>query len=175
LAVDEQRFADWQIRCPECDGQRFSVSTLSVRYRGRSVADVLEMSISEGAAFFQSFPRLSRMLSMFEELGLGYLKLGQPASTLSGGESQRIKLGTELAKPSGLEGATLFVLDEPTSGLHVADVGQLVSLLRRLTAGGDSVLVIEHHRELIASAAWRIDMGPGSGLLGGEVIFCGPQ
>jgi excinuclease ABC subunit A len=175
LAVDEQRFADWQIRCPECDGQRFSVSTLSVRYRGRSVADVLEMSISEGAAFFQSFPRLFRTLSMFEELGLGYLKLGQPASTLSGGESQRIKLGTELAKPSGLEGATLFVLDEPTSGLHVADVGQLVSLLRRLTAGGDSVLVIEHHRELIASAAWRIDMGPGSGLLGGEVIFCGPQ
>ncbi len=112
---------------------------------------------------------------MFEELGLGYLRLGQPASTLSGGESQRIKLGTELAKPSGLEGSTLFVLDEPTSGLHVADVGQLVSLLRRLTTGGDSVLVIEHHRELIASAAWRIDMGPGSGRSGGEVIFCGPQ
>ena len=175
LAVDEKRFADWQIRCPECDGQRFSVSTLSVRYRGRSVADVLEMSISEGAAFFQSFPRLARTLSMFEELGLGYLRLGQPASTLSGGESQRIKLGTELAKPSGLEGSTLFVLDEPTSGLHVADVGQLVSLLRRLTAGGDSVLVIEHHRELISAAEWRIDIGPGSGRSGGEVIFCGPQ
>ncbi len=171
LPVDEHRFADWTIRCPECDGHRFAPSSLSVRYRGQSVADVLEMSITDAAAFFENFPRLSRTLSMFNELGLGYLKLGQSAMTLSGGEAQRIKLGTELAKSSDGSASTLYVLDEPTSGLHAADVQQLVRVLRRLVTSGNSVLVIEHNTELIAASDWQIEIGPGAGPNGGEVVF----
>ena len=174
LSVEEKRFADWQIRCPDCDGQRFSASTLSIRYRNRSVADVLAMSLSDAAVFFENFPRLTRTLNIFNELGLGYLKMGQPASTLSGGEAQRVKLGTELAKSTGMEGSTLFVLDEPTSGLHVADVQQLVVLLRRLVKEGHSVLVIEHNLELIDATDWQIDIGPGAGVDGGSIVRSGP-
>ena len=175
LSVEENRFADWQVRCPECDGKRFAAATLSIRFRGQSVADVLEMSLSDAALFFENFPRLAKPLQTFNELGLGYLKVGQPASTLSGGESQRVKLGTELAKSTGLSGSTLFVLDEPTSGLHVADVQQLVAVLSRLVAEGHSVLIIEHNPELIASADYRIDLGPGAGPNGGQVCFSGSQ
>ncbi len=175
LFVDEHRFADWQIRCPECDGHRFSQATLSVRYRGQSVADVLEMSMSESASFFENFPRLARTLDVYCELGLGYLKLGQSAATLSGGEAQRVKLGVELAKSVAGEGSTLFVLDEPTAGLHVADVGQLVRVLRRLVTEGHSVLVIEHNTELISAADWRIEIGPGAGGEGGEVVAARDQ
>ena len=174
LSVDERRFADWQIRCPDCDGRRFSPSTLLIRYRGRSVADILELSLSEAALFFENFSRLANPLKLFNELGLGYLKMGQSASTLSGGEAQRVKLGTELAKQSN-EGSTLFVLDEPTSGLHPADVQQLVAVLRRLIAGGNSVLVIEHNPELISAADWRIEIGPGAGKNGGQVVHSGPE
>lgn len=170
LPVDEKRFADWTIRCPDCDGRRFSSATLSVKYRGKSVADVLELSIIEAANFFQNFPRLAKLLSIFNDLGLGYMKLGQSVTSLSGGEAQRIKLGTELAKSSGLNGATLFVLDEPTSGLHAADVQQLVSVFRRLVAEGHSVLVVEHNQELIAASDWVIEMGPDSGPNGGQVV-----
>ena len=173
LPVEEQRFADWNIRCPECDGRRFALATLSVRYRGKSVADILEMSISAATVFFENFVRLSRTLKMFCELGLGYLTLGQSATTLSGGEAQRIKLGTELGKSAGPGGSTLFVLDEPTSGLHVADVQQLVTVARRLVAQGHSVLVIEHNRELITAADWIIDIGPGAGTEGGKIVFSG--
>lgn len=173
LAVDEKRFADWQIRCPDCDGQRFSTTILSIRYRGKSVAEILEMSLTEAEQFFENFPKLAGPLKVFNELGLGYLKLGQPASTLSGGESQRIKLGTELAKSTGLTGSTLFVLDEPTAGLHPADIDQLVHVLRRLVDQGHSVLIVEHNPELIAAADWRVDIGPGAGHNGGQVIFSG--
>jgi excinuclease ABC subunit A len=173
MPVDERRFTDWQIRCPECDGQRFAPATLSVRYRNQTVADVLEMSIAAAASFFENFPRLATTLQVFNELGLGYLKLGQSATTLSGGEAQRIKLGTELAKTSG-EGSTLFVLDEPTSGLHVADIQQLVNVFRRLVNEGHSVLVIEHNSELIAAADWQIDIGPGAGANGGRLVYAGP-
>ena len=145
-----------------------------IRYRGRSVADILELSLSEAALFFENFSRLANPLKLFNELGLGYLKMGQSASTLSGGEAQRVKLGTELAKQSN-EGSTLFVLDEPTSGLHPADVQQLVAVLRRLIAGGNSVLVIEHNPELISAADWRIEIGPGAGKNGGQVVHSGPE
>lgn len=174
LSVDEKRFADWQVRCPECDGQRFAASTLSIRYKNRSVADVLAMSFTEAALFFENFPRLTRTLNVFNELGLGYLKMGQAVSTLSGGEAQRVKLGTELAKSTGMEGSTLFVLDEPTAGLHVADVRQLVVLLRRLVAEGHSVLVIEHNPELIGAADWQIEIGPGAGRFGGSLVRSSP-
>jgi len=173
LPVDEKRFADWSMRCPECDGRRFAPATLSIQYRGQSVADVLEMSIADAAVFFENFSRLARMLTLLSELGLGYLKLGQSAATLSGGEAQRIKLATELAKPSPVDGATLFVLDEPTSGLHVADVQQLVLVLRRLTQQGHSVLVIEHNTEFIAASDWIIEVGPGAGAEGGRIVSAG--
>ena len=174
LPVDERRFSDWNVRCPDCDGRRFAPALLSIRYRGKSVVDVLEMNIAEAAIFFENHPRLSRILNLFNELGLGYLKLGQPASTLSGGEAQRIKLGTELAKSNELNGACLFVLDEPTSGLHPADVQQLVRVLRRLVESGNSVLVIEHNDELISASDWIIEIGPGAGSAGGQLVSAGP-
>ena len=173
LSVDEQRFAEWKLTCTACTGRRFNPTTLSVRYRGQSVADVLNMSIAEAVTFFQNFPRLARVLNLFDDLGLGYLKLGQSAADLSGGEAQRIKLGTELAKSIGTETQTLFVLDEPTAGLHVQDVEQLVHLLRRLINDGHSVLAIEHNSTFVESADWQIDIGPGSGPQGGEVISVG--
>lgn len=173
LPIEEQRLTDWNIRCPECDGRRYSPATLSVRYRGKTVADVLNMSLLDAAQFFENFPRLANSLNVFNELGLGYLKLGQSATTLSGGEAQRIKLGTELARSTGDGGSTLFVLDEPTSGLHVADVLQLVAVLRKLVDGGNTVLVIEHNRELIARSDWIIEIGPGAGVDGGNVVFAG--
>ncbi len=175
LPVEEQRFADWQIRCPDCDGRRFSTTTLSVRYRGQSVADVLNMSLTDAAVFFENFPRLAQPLKVFCDLGLGYLKLGQSAATLSGGEAQRVKLGTELAKSTEADRSTLFVLDEPTAGLHMADVQQLVGVLRKLVTAGHSMLVIEHNTELIAAADWRIEVGPGAGPNGGQITFAGPQ
>ena len=175
LPVEEQRFADWQIRCPDCDGRRFSTTTLSVRYRGQSVADILNMSLTDANAFFENFPRLARSLTVFCDLGLGYLKLGQSAATLSGGEAQRVKLGTELAKSTEADRSTLFVLDEPTSGLHMADVQQLVGVLRKLVTAGHSMLIIEHNTELIAAADWRIEVGPGAGPNGGQITFAGPQ
>ncbi len=174
LPVEEQRFADWQIRCPDCDGRRFSTTTLSVRYRGQSVADVLNMSLTDAAVFFENFPRLERPLNVFCDLGLGYLKLGQSAATLSGGEAQRVKLGTELAKSTEADRSTLFVLDEPTAGLHMADVQQLVGVLRKLVTAGHSMLIIEHNSELIAAADWRIEVGPGAGPDGGQITYAGP-
>ena len=173
LPVDEKRFANWETRCPDCDGRRFSPTTLAIRYRGLSVADVLDLSIADAAKFFENFARLARTLDVLNELGVGYVKLGQSTSTLSGGESQRIKLSVELAKTSIEKQPTLFVLDEPTSGLHAADVEQLIRVLRRLVTEGHSVLVVEHNRELIAAADWIIDVGPGSGANGGRIVATG--
>lgn len=171
LPVDDMRFSDWTVRCPECDGRQFSPAILSVRFKGRSVHDVLEMSLEEAVVFFENFSQLARTLAILCELGLGYVKLGQAASTLSGGEAQRIKLATELAK--GAAGSVLFVLDEPTSGLHAADVQQLIVVLRRLVEQGHSVLVIEHNSQMIAAADWKIEIGPGAGTDGGELTFAG--
>ena len=173
LALDKKSLFDWSMRCPECNGARFNRQTLAIRYRGQTVADVLDMSFETAAAFFVNLPRLARSLTLFCELGLGYLKLGQPATTLSGGEAQRVKLATELVT-SHETTATLFVLDEPTSGLHAADVEQLLLVLKRLVHAGHSVLVVEHNLELLAAADWLIDIGPEAGELGGLIVAEGP-
>jgi len=173
IDLDRKQLVEWSIRCPECAGRRFNPQTLAVRYRGASVADVLEMTIDDATTFFANFPRLSRTLLLFQELGLGYLQLGQPAPTLSGGEAQRVKLATALWK-SDTTLPTLFVLDEPTAGLHPADVSQMLQALRRLVLAGNSVVVIEHHLDLIAAADWVIDLGPGAGAAGGRIIAAGP-
>ena len=171
--LDRKQFVKWPVRCPECAGHRFNSQTLAVRYRGVSVADLLDMTVADAAEFFMNLPRLARPLRLFQELGLGYLRLGQPATTLSGGEAQRVKLATELWKSEAAM-PTLFVLDEPTAGLHAADVVQMLHALRGLVQSGNSVVVIEHHLDLISAADWIIDLGPGAGASGGRVVAEGP-
>ncbi|MDB5342871.1 MAG: uvrA 2 [Schlesneria sp.] len=173
IDLDRKQLVQWPIRCPDCGGRRFNPQTLAVLYRGVSVADVLEMTIDQGAEFFKNLSRLYRPLHLFQQLGLGYLQLGQPAPTLSGGEAQRVKLATELWK-SDASLPTLFVLDEPTSGLHSADVGQMIIALRGLVQAGNTVVVIEHHLDLVAAADWVIDLGPGAGAKGGRIVTEGP-
>lgn len=169
INLDQKHLVDWTVRCPECGGHRFNSQTLAVRYRGVTVANVMEMTIDEASEFFVNLPRLARPLRVFHDLGLGYLHLGQPAKTLSGGEAQRVKLATELWKTDATV-PTLFVLDEPTSGLHAADVAQLHLALRGLVQAGNSVLVTEHSLDLIAVADWVIDLGPGAGGAGGRIV-----
>jgi excinuclease ABC subunit A len=165
---------DVHIECPDCRGSRFNNQTLSVKYRGNSVGDVLRMRIDEACEFFKDFPKLKSTLEVMCDVGLGYLELGQSALTLSGGEAQRIKLGAELGK--GGEQRVLFVLDEPTTGLHPADVARLVALFRRLIEHGNSVLVVEHHLDVIAASDWIIDLGPEGGDAGGQIVATGsPQ
>ena len=162
---------DVHIECPGCRGSRFNSQTLSVRYRGKSVGDVLRMRIDDAREFFQDFPKLKSTLEVMCDVGLGYLELGQSALTLSGGEAQRIKLAAELGK--GGEQKVLYVLDEPTTGLHPADVARLLVLFRRLIDQGNSVLVVEHHLDVIAASDWIIDLGPEGGDAGGEIIATG--
>ena len=162
---------DVHIECPDCRGSRFNTQTLTVKYRGSSVGDVLKMRIDEAREFFTDFPKLKSTFEVMCDVGLGYLELGQSALTLSGGEAQRIKLAAELGK--GGEQRILFVLDEPTTGLHPADVARLLALFRRLIERGDSVLVIEHHLDVIAAADWIIDLGPEGGEAGGQIIATG--
>ncbi|MCI0637447.1 MAG: ATP-binding cassette domain-containing protein [Gemmataceae bacterium] len=159
------------VPCPVCQGQRYNRATLEVRYKNLSIADVLALPIDEARTFFANIPTLHRILETLAEVGLGYLSLGQPADTLSGGEAQRVKLSAELAKTA--TGKSLFLLDEPTTGLHFADIVHLVKLLRRLVAAGNTVLVIEHHPDVIAAADWVIDLGPGAGDAGGNVVVAG--
>ena len=166
-----------EVVCPVCRGAHFNRQTLDVKFRGKSVANILEMRIDEAADFFRNIAALAVKLQMFVELGLGYLTLGQPATTLSGGEAQRIRLATELGRPqSGTrpESRTLYVLDEPTAGLHPADVARLVELLRRLADAGNTVIVIEHQLDVIAACDWVIDLGPEGGAEGGRIVAEGP-
>jgi excinuclease ABC subunit A len=162
---------DVKTTCPTCRGRRFNEQTLSILYKGLSVADVLELSLEEASQFFESFPLVSERLNVLCEMGLGYLKLGQPATTLSGGEAQRIKLAAELGKLKA--GPTLFLLDEPTAGLHAEDVGRLIDLFQRLVDEGHTVLVIEHELQMLTAADWLIDLGPGAGVAGGEIVASG--
>ncbi|MBD3675418.1 MAG: excinuclease ABC subunit UvrA [Planctomycetaceae bacterium] len=174
LRYRQAMLPDVKTVCPSCRGRRFNEQTLSILYKGRNVADVLEMSLLEAAAFFVSFPVVAERLQVLCEMGLGYLQLGQPAPTLSGGEAQRIKLATELGKLKS--GPTLFLLDEPTSGLHADDVKRLIGLFQRLVEEGHTVLVIEHELQMLAAADWLIDLGPGAGVHGGEIVAVGsPQ
>jgi excinuclease ABC subunit A len=163
--------SDLAVVCLVCQGKRFNPATLEIKFRGRSVADVLNLSVMEAAEFFQNFSHLNRMLQTFLDVGLGHLKLGQPATNLSGGESQRIKLAAELGR--GHHEPTLFVLDEPTTGLHAHDIARLLELLRRLVTQGHSVVLIEHHLDLIAAADWILDLGPEGGAGGGNLVAAG--
>jgi len=159
---------DVYVRCENCKGERYNRETLLVKYRGKSIADVLEMTISEAAEFFIDFPRILRILNTMQNVGLGYLKLGQPSPMLSGGEAQRIKLSAELAKIQ--TGNTLYILDEPTTGLHFQDIQHLLEVLRKLVDKGNSVIIIEHNLDIIKNSDWIIDIGPEGGYEGGEVI-----
>jgi excinuclease ABC subunit A len=158
--------------CPRCHGARFNRPTLAIRYKDKSIADILAMTVDEAHDFFQNFAKVARILETLQGVGLGYLTLGQPSQSLSGGEAQRIKIAGELSRPDTQR--TLYVLDEPTSGLHAKDVDMLVTALRRLIDRGNSVVVIEHHLELIRQSDWRIDLGPGGGPRGGELLYAGP-
>jgi excinuclease ABC subunit A len=154
-----------------CYGKRYNRETLEVRFKGKSIADVLEMSIEEALEFFAKIPKLRRRLQTLNDVGLEYVKLGQPATTLSGGEAQRVKLSAELSKVA--TGRTLYILDEPTTGLHFADIEKLLEVLQRLVDAGNTVLVIEHNLDVIKQADWVIDLGPEGGDGGGEVVACG--
>ena len=171
LKIEMQFLPDVYVTCEECHGKRYNRETLDVRYKGRTISDVLEMTAEEANDFFQAIPVIRQKLQTLCDVGLGYLKLGQPATTLSGGEAQRIKLARELSKRE--TGRSVYILDEPTTGLHFADIQRLLDVLNRLTDRGNTVIVIEHNMEVIKSADYIIDLGPEGGENGGEVIGCG--
>ena len=162
---------DIYVTCEECKGSRYNRETLEVRYRGRNIAEALEMTVAEALEFFANFPKVKAMLGTLADVGLGYLRLGQPSTTLSGGEAQRVKLASELGKRS--TGNTLYILDEPTTGLHYADVRKLLDVLNRLVELGNTVLVIEHNLEVIKCADYIIDLGPEGGEAGGKIVAQG--
>ncbi len=168
VRIEMHFLPDVYVPCEVCKGRRYNRETLEVTYRGRNISDVLEMTVSEALAFFEAIPRIRRKLQTLDDVGLGYIKLGQPATTLSGGEAQRVKLATELSRRD--TGQTVYILDEPTVGLHFADVERLLGVLHRLVDAGNSVLVIEHNLDIIKTADWIIDLGPEGGEYGGEVI-----
>jgi excinuclease ABC subunit A len=171
LRVEMHFLPDLFVTCEVCAGRRYNRETLEITYKGYSIADLLEMSVEEALEVLENVPRLRRQLETLASVGLGYLHLGQPANTLSGGEAQRIKLARELARPG--TGSTLYLLDEPTTGLHFADVERLLQVLQRLVDRGNTVLVIEHHLDVIKSADWVIDLGPEGGEAGGSIVACG--
>ena len=171
IKIEMHFLPDVYVMCDECKGKRYNREALEITYKGRTISDVLEMTVEQAAEFFDSIPSIHRKLETLVEVGLGYIRLGQPATTFSGGEAQRIKLATELSKRS--TGKTMYILDEPTTGLHSADVKRLLGILHKLVEGGNSMIVIEHNLDVIKSADWIIDMGPEGGMGGGTVVASG--
>ncbi|EEI93806.1 excinuclease ABC, A subunit [Sphingobacterium spiritivorum ATCC 33300] len=172
MKIIEMNFLpDVQVPCETCHGKRYNRETLEVRYRGKSISDVLDMSVDEGVAFFENIPSIYRKIKTLQDVGLGYITLGQSSTTLSGGEAQRIKLATELSKKD--TGKTFYILDEPTTGLHFEDVNVLLGVINRLVDRGNSVLIIEHNLDVVKTADWVIDMGPEGGRSGGQLLFAG--
>ena len=168
LAVEMHFLPDVLVRCPACRGRRYKREVLAVKYKGYDIAQVLDLTIEEALALFAEVPAAKARLGLMAETGLGYLQLGQPASTFSGGEAQRVKLARELSRRA--TGRTLYLLDEPTTGLHPADTAHLLRLLQRLVDAGNTVIVIEHNLDVIKVADWVIDLGPEGGAAGGRVI-----
>ncbi|MGZ4412027.1 MAG: excinuclease ABC subunit UvrA, partial [Gaiellaceae bacterium] len=171
IKIEMHFLPDVYVPCETCHGRRYNRETLEVRFKGKSIADVLEMSVEEALRFFAKIPKIRRRLQTLHDVGLDYIKLGQPATTLSGGEAQRVKLAAELSKVA--TGRTLYILDEPTTGLHFADIEKLLEVLQRLVDAGNTVLVIEHNLDVIKQADWIVDLGPEGGEEGGEVIATG--
>ena len=171
LKIEMHFLPDVYVPCEVCKGTRYNRETLEVRYKGKTIADVLDMTIDEAVVFFANVPKIARKLQVIQDVGLGYIKLGQPATTLSGGEAQRVKLATELSRRS--TGKTLYILDEPTTGLHSADIHKLLGILQRLVDGGDTVVVIEHNLDVIKTADYIIDLGPEGGDKGGTIVASG--
>lgn len=171
IKIEMHFLPDVYVPCEVCKGKRYNRETLEVRYRGKTIADVLDMTVEQALEFFSAHPKIAKKLQTLFDVGLGYIKLGQSSTTLSGGEAQRVKLATELARRD--TGRTLYILDEPTTGLHVADVERLLSILERLCDSGSSVLVIEHNLDVIKTADYIIDLGPEGGDRGGSIVACG--
>ncbi len=171
LKIEMHFLPDIYVPCEVCHGKRYNRETLEVKYKGKSIADVLDMTVEEALSFFENIPRIKTKIQTLYDVGLGYIKLGQPSTTLSGGEAQRVKLATELSKKP--TGKTLYILDEPTTGLHIADVHKLVNILQRLVDTGNSIIVIEHNLDLIKTADHIIDLGPEGGDKGGQIVAVG--
>ena len=171
IKIEMHFLPDVYVPCEVCGGKRYNRETLEVKYKGKSIHDVLEMTVEEALEFFEHIPTIQRKIQTLVDVGLSYIKLGQSSTKLSGGEAQRIKLATELSRRG--TGKTVYILDEPTTGLHFADVHKLVEILRRLSEGGNTVIVIEHNLDVIKTADYIIDIGPEGGDGGGQVIACG--
>ena len=171
LKIEMHFLPDIYVPCEVCKGKRYNRETLEVTYKGKNIFEVLDMTVEEALSFFENHPQIMRKLETLYDVGLGYMKLGQASTTLSGGEAQRVKLATELSRRA--TGKTLYVLDEPTTGLHMADVDKLIQVLQRLTDAGNSVLVIEHNLDVIKVADWLIDLGPEGGDGGGTIVCAG--
>jgi len=171
IKIEMHFLPDVYVPCEVCKGARYNRETLEVHYKGKTIAQVLDMVVDEAVEFFQNIPKIHRRLQTLQDVGLGYMRLGQPATTLSGGEAQRVKLATELSRRS--TGRTIYILDEPTTGLHIADVHRLIDILHRLTDGGNTVVVIEHNLDVIKTADYIIDLGPEGGERGGMIVAQG--
>ncbi|MCC6696273.1 MAG: ATP-binding cassette domain-containing protein, partial [Candidatus Hydrogenedentes bacterium] len=171
IRIEMHFLPDVYVPCEECKGQRYNRDTLEIRYKGKNIFEVLDMTVEEGCEFFRNIPAVASKLNTLNDVGLGYIKLGQAATTLSGGEAQRVKLATELSKRQ--TGRTLYILDEPTTGLHAVDVDKLLEVLHRLVESGNTVIVIEHNLDVVKTADWIIDLGPEGGDKGGEIVAQG--
>ena len=171
IKIEMHFLSDVYVPCEVCKGKRYNRETLEVKYKGKTISDVLDMTVDEALAFFENIPRIKNKLVTLHDVGLGYVKLGQPSTQLSGGEAQRVKLATELSRRA--TGKTMYILDEPTTGLHVDDVSRLIDVLSRLAEGGNSIIVIEHNLDVVKTSDYIIDLGPDGGDRGGTVVTCG--